>query len=162
MRSRRKRASMAPRPSLFLPCRRIPPMDFLVQNTLTTIAIAVAMFALIAFGRRTGRRRLAADPTHARSGLAVIDASIFALLGLVIAFTFNGAGERLSLRRAHVGDELFVIENATASSTPPGRGAAGDACTVPPLPRRSHCRLRRRARPGARHRRDEGGRRHAA
>ena len=86
-------------------------MDFLVQNTLTTLAIGAAMFALIAFGRRTGRRRLAADPAHARTGLAVIDASVFALLGLVIAFTFNGAGERLSMRRAHIGDELFVIEN---------------------------------------------------
>jgi len=85
-------------------------MSFVVQNALSAIALAVGMLAMIALGRRNGIRRVAADPVHARAGLGVIDASVFALLGLVLAFTFNGAGERFAARRAHMGDELQVIE----------------------------------------------------
>ncbi len=85
-------------------------MSFILQNALITLALAAGMFGLMALGRRSGARRIAADPAHARSGLAVIDASVLALLGLVLAFTFNGAGQRFTERRTHMGDELVVIE----------------------------------------------------
>ena len=53
-------------------------MSFVVQNALISLSMAAGMLTLMAVGRRRGARRIASDPAHARTGLGVIDASVFA------------------------------------------------------------------------------------
>lgn len=87
-------------------------MDFVLQNALLSLLLFAAILLAVGLGRRTGARRIAADPGVDRGGLGVIEGVVYALLGLVIAFTFNGAGERFLARRAQIGNEVNVIGTA--------------------------------------------------
>jgi hypothetical protein len=44
---------------------------------------------LLELGRRWGTRRLTVDADGAREGIGVVDGAVFALLGLLLAFTFS-------------------------------------------------------------------------
>jgi ABC-type glycerol-3-phosphate transport system permease component len=50
-------------------------------------------------GRRFGRRRMAEDPEEARAGTGAVEGAVFALFGLLIAFTFTSAALRYETRR---------------------------------------------------------------
>ena len=63
-------------------------------------------------GRRLGERRLAADPEEARTGLGGIEGAVFALMGLLIAFSFSGAESRFDERRHLVVHEANAIGTA--------------------------------------------------
>ncbi len=52
------------------------------------------------------------DPEGARSITGAVEASIFALLGLLIAFTFSGAGDRFEARRELITEEANSIGTA--------------------------------------------------
>ena len=62
---------------------------------------ALGMFVLILIflelGRRLGVRRL--NVPGARAGVGVVDGSVYALVALLIGFTFNGAAARFDNRR---------------------------------------------------------------
>jgi hypothetical protein len=79
------------------------------------IAIAgglfVGMLVLQEAGRRIGARRLARDPEGGIKGGA-IEGAVFALLGLLIAFTFAGAASRFDDRRHLVIEEANMIGTA--------------------------------------------------
>ena len=87
---------------------------------MTNIALAliasVALFLgiLVAenVGRRIGLRRAAVAGSAAVAGTGAIDASVFALLGLLIAFTFSGAGARFDVRRQLIVEEANDIGTA--------------------------------------------------
>jgi hypothetical protein len=87
-------------------------VSFVLLNALVSIGIFCLVLLFVRIGRRNGARRLAADPTVGRSGLGVIESVVYALLGLVLAFSFNGAGERFLARRAQIGHELNAIGTA--------------------------------------------------
>ena len=70
------------------------------------------MLLLIEVGRRIGIRRLAADPEGASAGTGAIERAVFALLGLLIAFTFTGAASRFDQRRQLVVEETNTIGTA--------------------------------------------------
>lgn len=79
------------------------------------VIVAVLFFGtlvMIEIGRRIGIRRLAEDPETARAGAGVIEGSLFALLGLLIAFTFSGAASRFDDRRHLVAEEANHIGTA--------------------------------------------------
>jgi ABC-type glycerol-3-phosphate transport system permease component len=65
--------------------------------------IAALLFPLtlifLEIGRRFGRRRLTEDPEGARAGASAVEGAVFALFGLLIAFTFTGAASRFEARR---------------------------------------------------------------
>ncbi|HEY9321197.1 hypothetical protein J2732_000789 [Achromobacter deleyi] len=75
---------------------------------------AVVFFFLllgaIRFGRRIGLRGGGEDKGTA--GSAAIEASVFALLGLLIAFTFSGAAQRMADRRNLLVTEVNAIGTA--------------------------------------------------
>jgi ABC-type glycerol-3-phosphate transport system permease component len=50
-------------------------------------------------GRRIGLRRMAKDPEGARAGVGAVEGAVFALFGLLIAFTFTSAASRYETRR---------------------------------------------------------------
>jgi len=87
-----------------------------MKYTLYALLIAVSMFLgmvlLLEVGRRIGARRLAKDPEGARVGLGALEAGVFGLLGLLIAFTFSGAASRFDARRQMVIQETNNIGTA--------------------------------------------------
>ena len=68
-------------------------------GSLVAIGLFVVMMAAVEFGRRIGRRRYQTDKESLTEGLSVAEGAIFALLGLLIAFTFSGAATRFEDRR---------------------------------------------------------------
>jgi hypothetical protein len=89
-----------------------------VLQSFTAIALLYAaslflgMVACLELGRRLGIRRLAMDPARAMSGVGVVEAAVFALYGLMLAFTFSGAPARLDLRKQLIADEANAIGTA--------------------------------------------------
>jgi len=63
-------------------------------------------------GRVVGARRIARGGESALEGNAVVEGSLLALLGLLIAFTFSGAQTRFEARRALIVDEANAIDTA--------------------------------------------------
>jgi hypothetical protein len=67
---------------------------------------------MLEIGRRLGVRRLARDPEGAKASTGAIDGAVFGLLGLLIAFTFSGAGARFDSRREMIVEEANSIGTA--------------------------------------------------
>lgn len=66
----------------------------------------------LAIGRRIGRKIVARHGDAGLAGAASLETAVFALLGLLIAFTFSGALTRFDSRRALVVDEANAIGTA--------------------------------------------------
>lgn len=79
---------------------------------LLILGLFLGMLAMLTLGQRLGRRSLAQQPDAARARLTGIEAAIFGLMGLMIAFTFSGAAQRYELRRQLVVDEANAIGTA--------------------------------------------------
>ncbi len=87
-------------------------MHFLLLVSLASVGLFVGMIVLLYVGRRIGARQIAKDPEHATEGTGTIDAALFGLLGLLLAFTFSGAAERFDHRRHLVIEETNAIGTA--------------------------------------------------
>jgi hypothetical protein len=89
-----------------------------LEFTLTLVAIVsaaalfVAMMVFYEIGRRVGVARIASDPDGLAHGIGAVDGAVFALLGLLIAFTFSGAASRFEARRALITQEANAIGTA--------------------------------------------------
>jgi hypothetical protein len=69
----------------------------------------LGMLAFVEIGRRLGALRQTGDR---EGGTGVIDGAVFALFGLLVAFTFSGAGSRFDGRRALITQEANAIGTA--------------------------------------------------
>jgi hypothetical protein len=78
---------------------------------LFAAGLFVGMILLLETGRRLGRCRQGKDEEGARAGLGAVEGAVFALMGLLIAFTFSGAASRFDARRQ------LIVEEANALST---------------------------------------------
>src|SRR5262245_47030769 len=87
-------------------------MSFALDTAVLAAGLFVGMLILLETGRRLGLRRLAQDSEAARAGFGVVEGSIFALMGLLIAFTFSGAASRFDIRRQLVVEEANAIGTA--------------------------------------------------
>lgn len=87
-------------------------MNFGVHTLLLAGGLFLAMLALLEIGRRFGLRHVAQDSEGARAGAGVVDGAVFALLGLLVAFTFSGAASRFDERRKLIVDEANAIGTA--------------------------------------------------
>jgi len=72
----------------------------------------LGMLFCLEMGRRWGVRQLDRDPSAARAGTNAVEGAVFALLGLLIAFTFSGAAARFDTRRVQIVDEANAIGTA--------------------------------------------------
>ena len=79
---------------------------------LSMLSLFVGMLVLSEVGRRAGLRKLARDPDGFGKGIGAAEAAVFALLGLLIAFTFSGAAARFEARRHLITDEANAIGTA--------------------------------------------------
>lgn len=87
-------------------------MNYTLSAFLITLSLFIGMLLLLEIGRRIGVRRRARDPEGAVAGTGPIGGAVFALLGLLIAFTFAGAASRFDTRRALIVDEANAIGTA--------------------------------------------------
>src|ERR1700722_3607522 len=87
-------------------------MDHTVPALPFVVSLFIGMMVCLEIGRRLGSRRLANDAQGAMLGLGVADGAIFALFGLMIAFTFSGAANRFDTRRQLIAEEANAIGTA--------------------------------------------------
>ena len=74
-------------------------------------ALFLVLLAALELGTRAGRRLLALDPEVSK-GTTAADGLVYALLGLLIAFTFSGAANRFDRRR----DQIVAEANALGTA----------------------------------------------
>ncbi len=74
----------------------------------------LAMVGMQIAGHHYGIRRAAGELLGTSQGTAAVEASMFALLGLLVAFTFSGADARLDARRKLIINEANSIGTAYA------------------------------------------------
>lgn len=76
------------------------------------VGFMVLILASMEFGWRRGNRRVLLDPEGAEKGTNSLDSAVFALFGLLLAFTFSGAASRFGERRELINDEANAIGTA--------------------------------------------------
>lgn len=86
------------------------PMNNEVSAILFVLVLCVGMVACFYFGSHLGARE--SKKTGGKVGLGAIEGAIFALLGLLIAFTFSGAASRFENRRHLIVEEANDIGTA--------------------------------------------------
>lgn len=84
-------------------------MSFALWIALLSLGLFLGMIAAYEVGRRLGVRRLAKEQRDQLPGAGVIEGAVFALLGLLIAFTFQGAASRFDDRRQLIIKEYNAI-----------------------------------------------------
>jgi hypothetical protein len=88
----------------------------LIDPLLYGGTIAAVLFAAIlachALGRWIGKHSLARNGAPVAATVGSLESAVFALLGLMIAFTFSGALNRFDVRRAQVVDEANAMGTA--------------------------------------------------
>jgi hypothetical protein len=87
-------------------------MKFTGVAVLITIAFFIGMMAASEIGRRIGIARLAREPDGLAKGAGAAEGAVFALLGLLLAFTFSGAASRFEARRMMINEETNAIGTA--------------------------------------------------
>ncbi|AFL73673.1 hypothetical protein [Thiocystis violascens] len=87
-------------------------MSKIAMAAILALGLLVGILILQEVGRRLGERHLARDPESARAGTGVVEGAVFALVGLLIAFTFSGAASRFDQRRDLIVQETNAIGTA--------------------------------------------------
>ena len=77
-----------------------------------TFGLFLGMLLFLEIGRRIAVRRMREDTEAAGEGVGAVDGAVFALLGLLIAFTFSGASSRFDTRRQLIVEETNDIGTA--------------------------------------------------
>jgi hypothetical protein len=75
-------------------------------------AFFLLIVLFIEIGRRLGTRHAVEETDRMRAVFGTVEAAIFALLGLMVAFTFSGAASRFEARRTTTVDEANAIGTA--------------------------------------------------
>jgi hypothetical protein len=79
-----------------------------IPSVLSMIGLLIGILVCLEFGRRLGMRHLKKKETEGKG--PPVEAALFGLLGLLIAFTFSGASARFDARRNLIVDEANRIE----------------------------------------------------
>jgi hypothetical protein len=83
-----------------------------VSPLLFALILLIGMLLLLEVGRRLGVRRRPKESDGERGGLGTVEGAVFALFGLMVAFTFSGAATRFNEKRMLVAEEANCIETA--------------------------------------------------
>jgi hypothetical protein len=82
------------------------------QGLLLTGLLFFGILLFLDIGRRIGVRRKALEGREAGPGAGALEAAVYGLLALLIAFTFSGAASRFDARRQLVVEEANAIGTA--------------------------------------------------
>jgi hypothetical protein len=80
--------------------------------SLVAVTLFLSMLVCAQIGRRIGIAGRLRDPEGVDRGIASVETAVFALLGLLIAFTFSGAASRFEDRRHLITVEANAIGTA--------------------------------------------------
>lgn len=83
----------------------VPPLMFAVLFFL-------GMMVLLETGRRLGVSRRSKESEGERGNLGAIEGAVFALFGLLVAFTFSGGASRFNEKRMLIAEEANSVETA--------------------------------------------------
>jgi hypothetical protein len=83
----------------------LPPLLF-------AFILFIGMLVMLEIGRRYAIRHQRDGESAEKGSLGTIETAVFALFGLLIAFTFSGAAARFQEKRMMIADEASSIDNA--------------------------------------------------
>ncbi len=83
-----------------------------IPAPLFAVLLFLGMLTLLETGRRLGVRRRSKESEGERGSLGAIEGAVFALFGLLMAFTFSGAASRFSEKRMLIAEEVNAVEVA--------------------------------------------------
>src|ERR1700756_5712182 len=83
-----------------------------VSPVLYSLSLFLGMLILLEAGRRLGVMRRSKESDGERSNLGPVEGAVFALFGLLMAFTFSGAASRFNEKRMLIAEEANGIETA--------------------------------------------------
>jgi len=83
-----------------------------IPAALFAVLLFLGMLILLETGRRLGVKRRAKESEGERGSLGTIEGAVFALFGLMMAFTFSGAALRFNEKRMLIAEEVNTIETA--------------------------------------------------
>jgi len=86
-------------------------MNPVIWATLLSTVVFSGTLGCLELGYPFGNRSIAKAPELAHEGIGAIEAAVFALLGLLLGFSFAGATSRLDARRQ------LIVEEANAVGT---------------------------------------------
>ena len=87
-------------------------MNYELVSVTACVVLFFGLILLVVVGHRLGRQRLLKDPHKTGEGIGPIEGAIFALLGLLIAFSFAGAYSRFDARRQLIVQEVNALGTA--------------------------------------------------
>ncbi len=87
-------------------------MGFVLSSVMLALGLGVGMAASMEVGYRLGSKERQQDPDAPPEGNGAVDSTVFAILGLILAFTFTGALSRLDNRRELIAKEANAIGTA--------------------------------------------------
>jgi len=83
-----------------------------VPPVLFSVVLFFGMLILLETGRRFGVKRRPKESEGERGSLGTVEGAVFALFGLLMAFTFSGAASRFNEKRMLIAEEANTIETA--------------------------------------------------
>jgi cation transport ATPase len=88
-------------------------MSLLLEYAAVSMPILFAvLLGLLEAGRRLGEALKTRNGENSQKGIGTMEAAVFGLLGLLLAFTFTGAASRFDTRRHLIVDETNAIGTA--------------------------------------------------
>lgn len=87
-------------------------MNPIAAAVFLALSLFVGMLFLLAAGRHIGARRLVSEGEGAKTGTGAVEGAVFALLGLLVAFTFSSAASKFDTRRDLIVQEANAIGTA--------------------------------------------------
>lgn len=83
-----------------------------ISALLYAVLLFFGMLILLEAGRRFGVWRRPKESEGERGSLGTVEGAVFALFGLMVAFTFSGAATRFNEKRMLIAEEVNTIETA--------------------------------------------------
>jgi hypothetical protein len=74
-------------------------MSFFLESGIYILGLVTVLVLALELGRRLGRARRKVDPEGAEKGIGAVEAAVFGLMGVLVAFTFSSAVTRFEVRR---------------------------------------------------------------
>jgi hypothetical protein len=84
----------------------------LISPFVFALLLFLGMSVMLEAGRRIGLRRRQQETDADRSNLGAIEGAVFAVFGLLIAFTFSGAASRFNEKRLLIAEEVNAVETS--------------------------------------------------
>ena len=83
-----------------------------ISAVLFAVLLFLGILIMLEIGRRFGVRRRPKESEGERGNLGTVEGAVFALFGLVIAFTFAGGATRFNEKRMLIAQEANTMETA--------------------------------------------------